>query len=88
MDMDGPDWDSHEYWKMKILSMHKNVSSGEKWVVGTWFYTPSQLRGIKLKDRYSHLRLSVFTNTYLILFIEAFTHLWETLNWSFLLIGT
>jgi len=51
MDMDGSDWDSHDYWKMKVLSMHKNTSSGEKWVVGTWFYSPSQLKDVKLKER-------------------------------------
>ena len=51
MNEDGPEWGSHEYWKMKILSMHKESSSGKKWVVGTWFYTSSQLREIKLKER-------------------------------------
>lgn len=53
--MDGPEWESHEFWKMRILSMHKDHVSGNKWVVGTWFYSPSQLRDIKLKERYLHL---------------------------------
>jgi hypothetical protein len=44
---EGPEWNPHEYWKMKILSFHKNKSSNEKWVVGTWFYTPSQLEEVK-----------------------------------------
>lgn len=61
MDMDSDEWSPHEYWKMKILSMHKNPSTGEKWVVGTWFYTPSQLKdAIKVNDRYSDLQYSVF----------------------------
>lgn len=64
MDEDGPEWDSHEYWKMKILSMHKDNSSGERWVVGYWFYTPSQLREIKLKDRYLHLCHLSLMNAY------------------------
>lgn len=51
MNEDGPEWESHDYWKMKILSMHKDPSSQKKWVVGTWFYTPSQLKEIKLKER-------------------------------------
>jgi hypothetical protein len=51
MDSDGPEWDPHEYWKMKIISMHKDGLSGKKWVVGTWFYTPTQLKDIKLKER-------------------------------------
>jgi hypothetical protein len=41
MDMDGPNWEPHDYWKMKITSLHKDESTGQKWVVGTWFYTPS-----------------------------------------------
>ena len=59
MRKDAPQWDPHEFWKMRIMSMHKNPSSGEKWVVGTWFYSPSQLEDI-LKDRYSDLHSSVF----------------------------
>jgi hypothetical protein len=59
MHKDAPEWDSHEFWKMKIKLMHKNPSSGEKWVVGTWFYTPSQLEDI-LDERYSDLHSSVF----------------------------
>jgi hypothetical protein len=59
MDMDGPPWVSHEYWKMKVSSLHKNELTGEKWVLGTWFYTPEQLRDQILKERYSYL-LSVF----------------------------
>lgn len=53
MDEDGPEWDPHEYWKMKITSFHKNPSRKQIWVVGTWFYTPEQLEEAKLtkKDR-------------------------------------
>ena len=52
MDIDGPEWDPHEYWKMKILSMHKDDDSGKRWVVGAWFYSPSQLReALKLGQR-------------------------------------
>jgi hypothetical protein len=43
MDEDAPPWDPHEYWKMKVVSFHKDVSSGERWVLGTWFYSPSDL---------------------------------------------
>lgn len=63
MDQEGIEWDSHDYWKMKILSMHKDKFSGEKWVVGSWFYTPSQLRDIKLKERY--LKLTSLFSWYL-----------------------
>lgn len=52
MDPEDQHPDPHEYWKMKVVSMHKNVLTGERWVVGAWFYTPSQLREIKLKKRY------------------------------------
>jgi hypothetical protein len=54
MDSGKERWDPHEYWKMKIQSMHKDESSGKKWVVGYWFYTPSQLADISLRksDRY------------------------------------
>ena len=52
MDIDGPEWDPHKYWKMKILSMHKDDDSGKRWVVGAWFYSPSQLReALKLGQR-------------------------------------
>jgi hypothetical protein len=44
-------YDPHQYWKMKVVSMHKNQETGEKWVVGAWFYTPSQLKEIGLKER-------------------------------------
>lgn len=62
MDMEKDSWDAHEYWKMKIESMHKDVSSGKKWVVGSWFYTPSQLEGLTLRkyDRYFSLFYSTF----------------------------
>lgn len=54
MDEDGSkEWQPHDYWKMKILSMHKDTTSGDRWIVGTWFYSPSQLRPIlKPKERY------------------------------------
>jgi hypothetical protein len=66
MDEDGPEWHPHAYWKMKILSMHKNELKKERWVVGTWFYTPSQLEKLKLpeKDRY-FLSSSLLFNIYL-----------------------
>lgn len=51
MDEDGPEWGSHEYWKMKILSLHKDRVSGKRWVVGSWFYSPSHLKEIKLNGR-------------------------------------
>jgi hypothetical protein len=50
---DNPNRDPHDYWKMRIVSMHKNPKTQERWIVGAWFYTPSQLRDlVKLKKRY------------------------------------
>jgi len=51
MDLKAPSWDPHEFWKMKILSMHKDHASGKRWLVGAWFYTPSQLEDINLRER-------------------------------------
>ena len=32
MDEDGPRRDSHKYWKMKVLSLHKDSSTKKKWM--------------------------------------------------------
>jgi hypothetical protein len=42
--------DSHRYWKMKIKSMHQGKDT--IWVVGNWFYSPSNLKELKLHKRY------------------------------------
>jgi hypothetical protein len=74
------EWGAHDYWKMKIISMHKDVS-GNSWVVGFWFYTPSQMRGIKLRDKYVFgIFLSYFITTYL--YLELFSLSWEIQNLS------
>jgi hypothetical protein len=54
MDMvKNPNPDPHDYWKMRVVSMHKNPETQEKWIVGAWFYSPSQLKElVKLKKRY------------------------------------
>lgn len=46
-----PPYDPHQYWKMRVVSMHKNLRTQEKWIVGAWFYTPSHLRDIEMKER-------------------------------------
>lgn len=46
----GPVLDGHRYWKMRILSIHQGVGSS-KWIVGTWFYSPSNLQEV-LRKRY------------------------------------
>ncbi|KAF8954149.1 hypothetical protein BDZ97DRAFT_1928699 [Flammula alnicola] len=51
IDLDASVIDPHEYWKMQIVSLHKDRATGKKWVVGAWFYTPSQLEGVKLTDK-------------------------------------
>jgi hypothetical protein len=83
MDADGPEWESHEYWKMKVVSMH--VLSGKKWVVGTWFYSPSQLRDIKIKERYFYSLPYFFMYLF---YTQALSLVWEIRSSSFLLIGT
>ena len=89
MDEDGPEWDGHEFWKMKISSFHKDESSGKRWVVGTWFYSPSQLKMQKVKreDKYDFFTAVCLTET-LILFIEAYSHSWEMQSLRSQLIGT
>jgi len=79
MDMEKERWDAHEYWKMKIDSMHKDVSSGKRWVVGTWFYTPSQLEDIQLRkcDRYFLFPFAIFLPEHDI-YVEILFLRWET----------
>jgi hypothetical protein len=55
MDMEGGQPDPHEYWKMRVVLMHKDQLTQQRWVVGAWFYTPSQLRDINLKPRYEYV---------------------------------
>lgn len=43
------DIDSHEYWRIMILSIHSE--DDETWVVGAWFYAPSHFKDIKLNPR-------------------------------------
>jgi hypothetical protein len=40
----------HSYWKLRVSSLH--MDRNEKiWVVGTWFYSPSDLQDIKLSSQ-------------------------------------
>ena len=41
MSLDEIHADGHKYWKFKIKSMHQGKDT--IWVVGTWFYSPSNL---------------------------------------------
>jgi hypothetical protein len=41
--------DGHKYWKMKILSMHQGKDT--IWIIGSWFYSPSDLKGLNLRKR-------------------------------------
>ena len=43
MDKEGPEWDSHNYWKMKVLSMHKNTSSDRSGLWRPGFIAPLNL---------------------------------------------
>jgi hypothetical protein len=38
--------DGHKYWKMKITSIHQGAKTF--WVVGHWYYSPSNLKELKL----------------------------------------
>jgi hypothetical protein len=88
MDIDGPPWEPHEYWKMKVASFHKDDSSKQTWVVGSWFYTPSSLTSvIKSKERYLEIRSSPVFTLVLTLSIERLLSAWEIQSWSSLLIG-
>jgi hypothetical protein len=46
------DWqpDGHQYWKMRISSIHQD-KAGNLWVVGSWFYSPSDLEKSALSTR-------------------------------------
>jgi hypothetical protein len=41
--------DGHAYWKMRISSLHQGA--GKLWVVGVWFYSPSDLKEVGLSRR-------------------------------------
>lgn len=45
--------DGHKYWKMRISSIHKGEGL-MMWIVGSWFYSPSNLKEgwVKLRKRY------------------------------------
>ncbi len=42
--------DGHKHWKMKIVSMHQD--EGTVWIVGNWFYSPTDLKKIGLAKWY------------------------------------
>ena len=41
--------DGHAYWKMKIRSIHQGKDT--IWVIGYWFYSPSNLKDLELGNR-------------------------------------
>jgi hypothetical protein len=50
MDLEEDRSDGHMYWKMRIQSMHQGKDT--IWVVGSWFYSPNQLKDLELRKRY------------------------------------
>jgi hypothetical protein len=40
----------HGYWKMKVSSIHEG-QDGKVWIVGEWYYSPSNLNTVKLCKR-------------------------------------
>ena len=44
--------DGHPYWKMKVVSIHVD-KDGTYWIVGAWFYSPSDLKELKLSQGYA-----------------------------------
>jgi len=42
--------DAHQYWKMSITSIHQG--KGRVWVVGFWFYSPTDLEGLLLREKW------------------------------------
>jgi len=42
--------DGHPYWKMKVLTIHEG-QDGRVWIVGEWYYSPSNLNVVKLCKR-------------------------------------
>jgi|SRR6266705_2795666 len=49
--------DSHRYWKMRIQSLHHDNQQEKVWVVGSWFYSPSDLENIGLAQRWIIINL-------------------------------
>ena len=43
----GPQNDGHDYWKVKVASIHQGQNQGT-WVIGLWFYSPSDLKDLDL----------------------------------------
>ena len=42
--------DGHVYWKLRITSIHTG-ERGSIWIVGDWFYSPSDLLELNLSKR-------------------------------------
>ncbi len=40
----------HSYWKFQVSSLHQD-SEKKPWIVGTWFYSPEDLKEISLSSR-------------------------------------
>ena len=56
--------DGHLYWKMQITSIHANVT--DEWVVGNWFYSPSELDTVRgLSNEYVPALFSQLQHTFL-----------------------
>jgi hypothetical protein len=39
--------DGHLYWKMKVSTIHED-QDGKTWIVGEWYYSPSDLKTVNL----------------------------------------
>jgi hypothetical protein len=57
--------DGHAYWKIRISSVHQGV--GKFWVVGVWFYSPSDLEKLRPSQRCFFVYMSSLGKIYNIL---------------------
>lgn len=51
--------DGHGYWKMKVVSIHRDK---KYWVIGLWFYSPSELSTVGLTGRHVSPISNIFPN--------------------------
>lgn len=67
MEVGEPRKDGHEYWKMRISSIHRGEES-VIWIVGRWFYSPSNLNddgSLGLRKRYGFYFFDFMVNSFL-----------------------
>ena len=53
--------DGHGYWKMKVMSIHRDKRR-KYWVIGLWFYSPSELSTVGLTGRHVSPISNIFPN--------------------------